>query len=133
MLCDRGINVNAVNHEGDTCLNLCVKNGAKENIRIIQKLLFDFKANPDISNIENENFYSLMEKEANRQNINLNEINLTNDLYGINNNSNDFQKPYLFAENINMNNKNSEFSKYLFYYLIGFIIVVISKLIIKYR
>lgn len=74
MLCDRGINVNSVNKQGDTCLNLCVKNGARENIRIIQKLLFEFKANPNIFNKNNENFFCLMEKESIRENINLSEV-----------------------------------------------------------
>ena len=74
MLCERGIDVNAKNKNGDTCLNFCVKNGPKENTRIIQKLLFDFKVDPNISNNQNENFFSLMQKQAEKENVNLDEV-----------------------------------------------------------
>ena len=74
MLCDKGLDVNRVNRDGDTCLNLCVKHGARDNIRIIQKLLFDFKADPNIYNKENDNFFSLMAKEAEKEKINLYDV-----------------------------------------------------------
>jgi ankyrin repeat protein len=74
MLCERGIDVNAKNKNGDTCLNICVKNGPKENTRIIQKLLFDFKVDPNITNNQNDNFFSLMKKHAEKENLNLDEV-----------------------------------------------------------
>jgi ankyrin repeat protein len=67
MLSERGIDVNIQNSEGDTALNLCAKNGAKENIRIIQKL-FEFKADPSIPNNQGNTFYEILYLEAERNN-----------------------------------------------------------------
>jgi ankyrin repeat protein len=65
MLAERGIDVNLKNSEGDTALNLCAKNGAKDNIRIIQKLL-EFKADPSISNHQGQSFYEILGQESER-------------------------------------------------------------------
>lgn len=65
MLAERGIDVNLQNSEGDTALNLCAKNGAKDNIRIIQKLL-EFKADPSICNYQGQSFYEILSQESER-------------------------------------------------------------------
>ncbi len=140
MLCDRGINVNQVNKDGDTCLNLCVKNGARENVRIIQKLLFDFKADPNISNNDDENFYSLMAKEAQREKINLEESNLTEDLKNLflnsiqnsnqRSNNGEFLAPNS-GEKIDEKKSSIQNTNYLFYYFMCVVIVIISNLVMK--
>jgi ankyrin repeat protein len=66
MLGEKGININAQNKEGDTPLILCVKNGAKENIRIIQKLL-EMNAESNIKNKKGESFYGLLNDEAEKE------------------------------------------------------------------
>ena len=71
MLAEKGININIQNRNGDTALNLCAKKGAKENIRIIQKLL-EFKSNPLLENQNQENFYSILSVESKKEK---NEIN----------------------------------------------------------
>ncbi len=73
MLAEKGINVNIQNKEGDTALILCAKNGSKENIRIIQKLL-NFKADPNIENFKNESFYSIISLEAEKENFMCNSV-----------------------------------------------------------
>jgi len=141
MLCDRGINVNAVNKHGDTCLNLCVKNGAKENVRILQKLLFDFNADPSIFNNDNENFYSLMSKEAHKEKMNLEELSLTeelNNLFLNSNNSCEYNDNQDLKANANHKvegkaNQSNKLSHNIFYYFISVIIVIISNLVINYK
>jgi len=137
MLCDRGINVNAVNKFGDSCLNLCVKNGARENIRIIQKLLFDFKADPKILNNNGENFYSLMAKEAINEKINLEDVKLNEELNNLFSNNEDITsnaKQIVASKNQDKSLYNkSQFSSYLFYYIFSVIIVIISNLVLKYK
>lgn len=68
MLGEKGCNVNIQNNSGDTPLIMCAKNGAKENIRIIQKLL-EIKADPYIENFAGESFYSILSSEAEKQNF----------------------------------------------------------------
>lgn len=67
MLGERGANLNIQNNNGDTPLILCAKNGGKDNIRIIQKLL-ELKADPNIKNKDNETFYSVLGLEALKEN-----------------------------------------------------------------
>lgn len=140
MLCDRGINVNSENKDGDTCLNLCVKNGAKENVRIIQKLLFDFKADPNIFNNNNENFYSLMLKEAQKEKVNLEEYGLTEDLNNLFLNK-DSPEENFHIKGINdlshkiegKTKKSNYLGGYIFYYFVCVVIVIISNLVMKYK
>ncbi len=73
MLGDKGININVQNNEGDSPLILCVKNGAKENIRIIQKLL-EMNADSNIKNRKGDSFYSLMSEEAEKEKINCDSV-----------------------------------------------------------
>jgi ankyrin repeat protein len=68
MLTERGSNINIRNRSGDTPLITCVKNGGKENIRIIQKLM-EMKADPSIVNNEGESFYSILSNEAEKINF----------------------------------------------------------------
>ena len=70
MLAEKGVDLNKQNKDGDTPLNLCAITGAKENIRIIQKLL-TLNADPNIKNKKGENFYSLLGTEAEKGNSNL--------------------------------------------------------------
>lgn len=143
MLCDRGVNVNAVNKDGDTCLNLCVKNGARENVRIIQKLLFDFKADPNIFNNNNENFYSLMAKEALKEKINLEDSNLTEELNSLflnantntnnNNDNSEFKSAKVGQLKEEGENSSFKFSDYIFYYFVCVVIVIISNFVMKYK
>lgn len=66
MLAERGINLNMQNNQGDTALNICAKNGAKENIRLIQKLL-EFKCDPNIPNNKSETFYTILSVESEKE------------------------------------------------------------------
>ena len=74
MLGEKGININLQNNEGDSPLVLCVKNGAKENIRIIQKLL-EMSADSNIKNRKGDSFYSLLSEEAEKEKIECNSVN----------------------------------------------------------
>jgi len=62
-LADRGIDLNMVNNDSDTALILTAKNGIKDNIRIVQKML-ELKADPYIENKQGESFYSIVSQEA---------------------------------------------------------------------
>jgi len=73
MLGDKGIDVNVKNNEGDSPLLLCVKNGAKENIRIIQKLL-EMNADSNLKNRKGDSFYSLLSDEAEKEKIECNSV-----------------------------------------------------------
>lgn len=66
MLTERKIDLNLRNHSGDTALHTCVHTGAKENIRIIQKLL-DYNADANILNNHGQSFYSLLGEEFEKQ------------------------------------------------------------------
>ncbi len=68
MLGERGINVNIQNNEGDTPLILCAKGGARDNIKIIQKLL-EFKADSIIKNKIGQSFYTILSEEAEKENF----------------------------------------------------------------
>ena len=75
MLAEKGMNVNIQNKDGDTALNLCAKNGAKENIRIIQKLL-EFKSDPLIENNKEETFYTILSLESKKENYKIDSVNI---------------------------------------------------------
>ena len=68
MLIDKGLNINLINNNGDTPIILLAKNGTKDNIRIIQKLI-EYKPNLDIENNNKESFYSIINDEAIRENF----------------------------------------------------------------
>lgn len=51
------------NNDCDTPLILAAKNGIKDNIRIVQKML-ELKADPYIENKKGESFYSIVSQEA---------------------------------------------------------------------
>lgn len=63
MLGEKGLNINHQNNNGDTPLLVAAKLGAKQNIRIIQKLL-EFNANKEITNNNKESFYYIIGKES---------------------------------------------------------------------
>jgi ankyrin repeat protein len=63
MLTEKGIDVNIRNNDGDTALILAAKNGAKENIRLIQKLL-ESNSDSGILNNKGQSFFSVMGEEA---------------------------------------------------------------------
>jgi ankyrin repeat protein len=73
MLRERGIDVNMKNNEGDTPLILCALNGAKENIRIIQKLM-EMNADPKLKNNKGETFYSILSDEAVKEKFQYNSV-----------------------------------------------------------
>jgi ankyrin repeat protein len=73
MLVEKGININVQNSEGDTPLILCAKNGGKENIRIIQKML-EMNADSNIKNNKEESFYSIMNDEAEKEKFEYNSV-----------------------------------------------------------
>ena len=74
MLADKGININVQNNEGDTPLILCAKNGAKDNIRIIQKLL-EINADSNVKNRKGDSFYSILSEEAEKEKFECNSVN----------------------------------------------------------
>jgi ankyrin repeat protein len=112
MLVEKGMDINSKNNEGDTSLHLCAQNGAKENIRIIQKLL-EFKADPNITNSKGENFYSLLGHEMEEKFSNSEII------------SEQFQQTERNKNN-HLNNNFSKLQKILFYFLIPLMILIIS-------
>jgi ankyrin repeat protein len=73
MFGEKGMKINIQNNEGDPPLILCAKNGAKENIRIIQKLL-ELKADSNIKNKKGESFYSILNEEAKKENFECNSV-----------------------------------------------------------
>lgn len=73
MLYEKGIDINIQNNDGDSPLILSVKNGAKENIRIIQKLL-EMKADANIKNKKGESFYSILSHEAEKEKFEYNSV-----------------------------------------------------------
>ena len=64
MLINKGVNdVNRQNNKGDTPLMLLVKKNAKDNVRLIHKLLSK-GSDVTIMNDKGDNFYTLLGKEA---------------------------------------------------------------------
>jgi len=63
LLADKGLNLNITNDDNDTALILAARNGIKDNIRIVQKML-ELKADPFIENKKGESFYSIVSQEA---------------------------------------------------------------------
>jgi ankyrin repeat protein len=63
MLAEKGMDLNMQNNDNDTALILAAKNGIKDNIRIVQKML-ELKADPFLENKNGESFYSIVSQEA---------------------------------------------------------------------
>jgi ankyrin repeat protein len=102
MLAEKGIDINNTNLDGDTCLHLCAQNGAKENIRIIQKLL-ELKADPNIKNLKGESFYSLLGNEG-EERISSSGVSVGN--------------TYLNSDKDKKNHNNLSKLKYIFFYFL---------------
>jgi ankyrin repeat protein len=57
------MDLNMQNNDNDTPLILAAKNGIKDNIRIVQKML-ELKADPFLENKSGDSFYSIVSQEA---------------------------------------------------------------------
>lgn len=63
MLHEKGLDINLLDKERNTILLLAAKLGIKSNLRYVKKLL-DIGADPSITNVYGENFYTEAKKQA---------------------------------------------------------------------
>ncbi len=63
MLNEKGLDINILDTNKNNILLLAAKQGVKNNLRYIKKLI-ELGANPNLSNLNNENFYSESKRQA---------------------------------------------------------------------
>jgi ankyrin repeat protein len=63
MLHEKGLNINLLDKNNNNILLLAAKQGVKNNLRYVKKLI-ELGADPNLSNLNKENFYSECKKQA---------------------------------------------------------------------
>ena len=90
MLNEKGLDIDTVNSNGDSILLLCAKDGIRQNIRNISKLL-ELGASKELKNKLNENFTNIAYLQAVKD-IKFTEESKEIDLSGFKNNTNNNKK-----------------------------------------
>ena len=95
MLQEKGLSIDISNNNGDSILLLCAKDGIRNNIRIISKII-ELGASKTVKNKDNECFNSLAYEQI------LKDINFTNNYYNQEN-----EQKFLKINSSNHNNNNN--------------------------